>query len=977
MRKIYLLLTSLLYTAALMAQCGPQIANDTSQFTTDNPVAASLVRGNILYLGGSFNKIEQYTGHFAGIDTATGDIVNRATWPKVNSTVYKVIADGAGGWIIGGVFTTVGDSARLNLAQIDATGNVTAFNPQADGAVKALLLSGSQLYIGGNFRNIAGVARGHIASVSFPAGMLSAWAPEADTTVGELEEYYGRIYAGGTFTNIGGHARNFIAVLDSAFGLATAWDAATLGSSVQTITFHGSKVYVGGVFNVIGGVTRTNAAALDTGTAAAGTWDPYTNFAVAKLLFMDTSVYMAGSFSNVHDSLRNGFAEVDTLVGKVTLFNPERTTVATLTHPFYDMVVSGNNIFLGGAQYSYALGLEGRFYVATFNIAANAAVPFKWTTDSTIYTIGISGGRLFAGGEFRHIGKVRHCLAAIDMAADTITAWQPGVDGYITSLEAGPSYIYAGGAFTFYDYHDTDVFAHNMIAVDPVTGVNDVTFVSQITDGGVTGIVYNGGYLYVAGQFTDIGSLPRKYLGKISATTGNPDGAWSPSPTSATYISAIADDGNGHLVIGGGFNSLGGAVRHSLGAVSLTTAVPTSWNPVLNVGGVISSLSVNNGEVFIGGQFDSVGTKAINNLAKVNITTGIADAWDPAPNGNVTLIAPYYNTEIVGGLFDHIGTMAASGLGSVNLVNNIPDSWDPAPGSNTVRAVSAYGDRLYVAGSYTSISGTATQPYLILYKMQTVPDTISITGAATLCSGMADTFTAAAGVPGDYQWRVNGINVGTDADTFSYVPTNGDVVSCFYTVSVTGCFTSDSASSNSQAITVDPLTIPSITISAPPSATVGATVTVNAVIGSISGAYNIEWFDNGTLFNTTTVPVVTYTKAAGTDHITARVVPVIITCYDSATSASITVTTDNTGVNGVSVTPLHIYPNPANEALHIDGVSTQTTFEIYSVVRELMQRNNLAIGDNIINVKMLPTGVYLLEMTGSDNKRVIEKFIKE
>ena len=977
MRKICLLLTSLLYAAALMAQCGPQIANDTSQFTTDNPIAASLVRGNILYLGGSFNKIVQYTGHFAGIDTATGDIVNRATWPKVNGVVYKAIADGAGGWIIGGVFTMVGDSLRSNLAQIDASGNVTSFSPLADGAVKALLLTGTYLYIGGNFKHLSGGARNHVAKVSFPGAVLSSWAPESDTTVQELNEYYGRIYAGGTFTNIGGQTRKFVAQLDTTSGMATSWDPATIGSGVQTITFHGSKVYVGGVFEVIGGMTRTNAAALDTGTAAAGAWDPYTGATVTKIIFRDTSVYMAGYFAAIHDSLRNGFAEVDTLTGKVTSFNPERTTVATLTHPFYDMVVSGNNIFLGGAQYNYALGLEGRYYVATFNISAGTAVPFKWTPDSSIYTMAISGGRLFAGGEFKHIGKVRHCLAAIDMTADTITAWQPGVDGYITSLAAGPSYIYAGGAFTFYDYHDTDVFAHNMIAVDPVTGVNDATFISQITDGGVTGIVYNGGNLYVAGQFSDIGSFPRKYLGKISATTAVPDPTWSPSSAFTTYISAIADDGHGHLVVGGGFSTLGGAARHSLAAVDDVTGLATAWNPVLSTGGTIGALSVNNDRVFIGGQFNSVGTQTVTNVAKVGITTGVADAWNPAPNGNVTLIALYYNTEIVGGLFDHIGATAASGLGSVNLVNNIPDSWNPSPGSNTVNAVSAYGDRLYVAGTYTSISGITTQPYLILYKMQAVPDTISIAGNNTVCTGMADTFAASAGVPGDYQWRVNGINVGPDADTFSYVPANGDVVTCFYTVSVTGCFTSDSALSDALTITVDPLTIPSITISAPPSAIVGATVTVNAVIGSISGSYNMEWFDNGTLFNTTTVPVVTYTKAAGTDHITARVVPVTITCYDSATSASITVTTDNTGVNSIAGMALPIYPNPANDALHIDGVSTQTACKIYSVVGELMQKSSLAQGDNTVDVQSLPSGIYLLEVIREDDKRVITKFVKE
>src|SRR5262245_31871645 len=62
--------------------------------------------------------------------------------PSTNGTVNAVAASG-GTIYIGGSFTMVGASARNNIAAIDAaTGNVKAWNPNANGAVFALALDG-------------------------------------------------------------------------------------------------------------------------------------------------------------------------------------------------------------------------------------------------------------------------------------------------------------------------------------------------------------------------------------------------------------------------------------------------------------------------------------------------------------------------------------------------------------------------------------------------------------------------------------------------------------------------------------------------------------------------------------------------------------------------------------------------------------------------------------------------------------------
>ncbi len=102
----------------------------------------------------------------------------------------------------------------------------------------------------------------------------------------------------------------------------------------------------------------------------------------------------------------------------------------------------------------------------------------------------------------------------------------------------------------------------------------------------------------------------------------------------------------------------------------------------------------------------------------------------------------------------------------------------------------------------------------------TVSSTVVVPGVSivaslgdTMCApAAAETFTASAtnGGPGPvYQWSVNGTVVGAGA-IYTYIPANGDVVTCLLT-SNEACVTPDTVS-RSMVITVSPLMSPSVSI---------------------------------------------------------------------------------------------------------------------------------------------------------------------
>ena len=98
-----------------------------------------------------------------------------------------------------------------------------------------------------------------------------------------------------------------------------------------------------------------------------------------------------------------------------------------------------------------------------------------------------------------------------------------------------------------------------------------------------------------------------------------------------------------------------------------------------------------------------------------------------------------------------------------------------------------------------------------------VPVSVSISSSANpVCTGTYVTFTATpinGGSSPSYLWKVNGTNAGTNSNTFTYQPGNGDVVTCYLTSSLS-CVSGSPAVSNAVNMSVSNSFPVSVTISA-------------------------------------------------------------------------------------------------------------------------------------------------------------------
>ncbi|MEZ5018210.1 MAG: M43 family zinc metalloprotease [Flavipsychrobacter sp.] len=206
-------------------------------------------------------------------------------------------------------------------------------------------------------------------------------------------------------------------------------------------------------------------------------------------------------------------------------------------------------------------------------------------------------------------------------------------------------------------------------------------------------------------------------------------------------------------------------------------------------------------------------------------------------------------------------------------------------------------------------STTATSNTINMAVTPSVTPAVVIAPAPndTICAGTSVTFTATptnGGTSPTYQWKVNGINVGTGGTTYTTTAlANGDVVSCVMT-SNAACATSATATSNSITMTVNPNLIPLVTTSVSPNDTicVGTSVTFSSSVINGGATPSYQWKKNGTDISGATSATYTSSTLVNNDVITV-VMTSSETCLltATATSTGITMTVNQNLTPDVSI----------------------------------------------------------------------------
>jgi surface protein len=460
-----------------------------------------------------------------------------------------------------GFFNNVGGQARNYIAKVDATGIGAldaTWNPDANNTVRALVLSGTDLYVGGAFSTIGGQFRNCVAKLS-TAGTGAAdatWNPDAGNTVRVLLLSGTDLYVGGDFTTMGGLSYNRLAkVSTTGAGLVDATWNPNADNTVLALAFSGTNLYVGGTFAAIGVITRNRLVRIQKSNGELDlTWNPNPNNIVSALALSGTDLFLGGSFTTVGGTARNRIAKVST-TGAGTLdatWNPNATSTVNA------LLVSGTDVYVGGAfNGTNSIGGQTRNRLAKLSATGTGAADATWNPGSsgTVNALLLSGTDLYVGGGFTTIGgQSRNRIAKVSATGTGALdgTWNPSANNTVRVLALSGTDLYVGGDFT------TIVgTARNRVAKISITGAGalDATW-NPNANNVVYSLALSGTDVYVGGSFSTMGGVDLRGIAIFSSAPPTPeinlqgnaqnitDGDATPTRTDHTDFASVAIGGN-------------------------------------------------------------------------------------------------------------------------------------------------------------------------------------------------------------------------------------------------------------------------------------------------------------------------------------------------------------------------------------------------------------------------------------------------
>ena len=711
-------------------------ALDPTLWVTDGEVQTTAIGDGRLYIGGTFGYVGPRTGGFALLEAYPPRFAGGP--PEVNGPVRAVVSDGAGGWYIGGSFSHVAGVARGNGAHLRADGSLDAWNPNTDGPIECLLATPAGVYVGGLFQNCGGELSPNLARVDAATGAGLHWSPSPNSTVRALATDGAKIFVGGSFSLVLGQTRKGFAIVDgptmalSNINLNLNSNSVSFVPDVFALVYRAGKLYIGGVIISANGVDRAGACAITAATGALTSWNPWASSRVRAIHLARGSVYLGGDFSSVgsvSSVTRVGVAEVDTLTGAPTVWNPN-FALPCAVHSILD---DGREVFVGGSFRSANGNPVKNLVAVSYN--GNVVTSLRTAANGTVRALALDGSRVFVGGAQTSVGGVlRTSIAALDLATGEALAWNPGVaSGTVRTIALAPGRVYLGGTF-----QNVGGFARNYAAaVD--TGAGLVQSWNPAPDSSVRVILVNGSSVYVGGHFRNCGGVAHKLLALVNNTTGTanpsfdvPLGVNNESSTTLMYVQCLALSGT-RLYIGGKFDRVrplsGTVARFNACSVNSATGALTAWRP--DPDNVVKVIVPTASGLFVGGDFNRLTQQGATTSLMLFDTLGTdLTSFQAFTDTSVSALLVNGSTITAAGSFYYVGFNPRNGLGRATWTTGVNDAWIPAPDTREVLTLAvdpATSD--LIAGGGFEMMGTNRAYGLARFK-GTVPGTRSVTVTA-------------------------------------------------------------------------------------------------------------------------------------------------------------------------------------------------------------------------------------------------------
>ncbi len=673
-------------------------------------------KGDTLFVGGNFSHLGN-TGSAVVFNTSTNNYVN--DFPSIEGNtvtgVHTAISDGNGGWYVGGDFAVVDGVSRKGIIHIQNDNTIDAnwaiqINSVGYKVVDALHLIGDTLYVGGEFTSIGDSARKNLAAIDVVNKKVTSWNPNKNNSspnesIFSITSYNNMIFVGGGFSSMGDSLRKNLAVIDKSTGEILSWKCNT-NRTIQKTLISNNMLYLTGNFDTVGIERRRDIAEIDIMTASPTSLNIDINGIIMSMDKDGSILYLAGYFDTINTQQRNGLASID-------------ITTSTLTNwaPLTENYMGGTAVFLWGNKIYAAADrvvgslLEGTFFV--MDKTTGAIQKMDNSFDEDIYALAGYNDKVFVGGLFSVGGGVeRTRLAAVKATTGELLDRNIHIAGKeIRKLFLLGDTLYIAGEFDSVAHQPRKNIAAIYIPTMSVLNWNpSITLSPNIPFifNGVFDMFPSGNTIYVSGDFSNVGDSVRINLAAIDKITGNAT-MWNPkipAPTDINFPTTVKTitKYNNIIYAGGEFLKVGDSTRRKFVGIDENTGLATATNFNMKGGYGVHKLVLDNSKLYICGWFDSLLGQYRKDIAIMDLSTGTLDNTIIQLGGNSFnfVYDVFINGPIayLGGNFEYINGIARLGTAAIDkFTGNLISSWNPSISGGKIEQI---GQKLYIIDIYGS-----------------------------------------------------------------------------------------------------------------------------------------------------------------------------------------------------------------------------------------------------------------------------------
>jgi hypothetical protein len=680
----------------------------------------------------------------------------------------KANADASGSFDVSGYqmeMTATGAPRFVQAGCATALGSWdTQFNlpDGVNGQVRAMAVIGNDLFVGGGFQIANTVPANSIARYNLLTNTWSKLGTDGnglDNAVNALVVNGSDLYIGGLFTqaNVGGTTVtvNRVARYNT---LTNTWsklgsDGNGLNGAVEAVLVNGNDLYVGGSFTQanVGGtavpatrIAHFNIQTNTWGKLGTGAGNGVDNDVLAMANSV-TDLYVGGGFEQTN------VGGTTVAANNVARFNLQTNQWSALVSgggngvsgQVNALLLTGSDLYTGGllSQANVGGATVTASNIARFNLPTTTWNALGSGTGSrlsgSVNALAVIGSDLYVGGQFTQVTMGNTILAVHNIArfnTQTNTWSRLGLDGEgvserVNKLEVIGNDLYVGGIFTSANIGGSLVAVNNIARFNPQTS----QWSALGTDGnGVNGSVWalavSGNDLYAGGNFlqanVDGTVVVATRIARFNAQTNQWSALGSGGGNGVNgTVNALVPIGN-DLYVGGFFMTanVGGATV-SVNNIARFNLPTNTWSKLGTGAGngvdtTVNAMAAIGNDLYVGGAFKqaNVGAAvAANYIARFDTLTSV---WNKLGMGlgngvddRVTALRVSDNNLYVGGFFTqaNVGSnlVAANRIARHNTLigqwNNLIADGNGVNGAN-VQAMVFIGSDLYVGGLFNIVN---------------------------------------------------------------------------------------------------------------------------------------------------------------------------------------------------------------------------------------------------------------------------------